>query len=257
MPTPCSITWNGHSLPAVSCDTLPAGAATTGPEDRVPSTVPAVCDGIRPGARLMAPAGCTLAWILSDAEGNLYAATAGHCVAAGEGTPVDVETGGERITIGTVFFQVNNGEGYDFAVIRFDDAVKGDVNPAMCHWGGPVALAAGGDAGAGDTVRQYGHGIAISVAPETRARSASISYVTAEGYGFHGTVTNGDSGSPVMTADGKALGVLNTLGTSMSIGGNTRVHVGGADTLLSQGIALVQDAKNVELSLVTAPLADV
>ncbi|MGB0653509.1 MAG: hypothetical protein ACPGQL_09945 [Thermoplasmatota archaeon] len=244
------------ALPLAALDTSaslddPVGCV----EELTAGGIPVPCDGIRPGARITSPSGCTLAWILED-EGDLYATTAGHCV-GGVGDVVRIDPGnGPEVDIGTVVYAINQGDSQDFAVIDIYPEVEGDVNPQLCHWGGPTGMVTG-DVERGDVVRQYGHGIAISVLPETRARSGLVSYDSGTSYGFYGVVTNGDSGSPVMMADGSALGVLNTLGTSFSFSGNPDdivAHVGGAGTRLDQGLALFEAAGGAELSLVTAPL---
>ncbi len=124
------------------------------------------CPGIRPGSALVLPAGpvdlayCTLAFLIEDNNGTLYAATAGHCVDPDLGAPTeDIRVHGVDQPIGDVAFEwceggdstgQGCGVGMDFALIELNDPFQPDspafnkdlydehVNPAMCHWGAPT-----------------------------------------------------------------------------------------------------------------------
>jgi hypothetical protein len=105
----------------------------------------------------------------------------------------------------------------DLALVKVDPADVSKVNPSVPFWGGPTGLDTDGTA-TGDRVWTYGNsslraGISL-LSPHT---GISLGDQAADGGWSHPlyTVTPGipgDSGSGFMTAGGKAIGVLSTLG---------------------------------------------
>lgn len=157
--------------------------------------------GIRPGARMTAPAGCTFNFVYTD-EIDLFIGTAGHCV-SGAGVRVSAQGIGQ---FGTVVYRVSLNESADFALIKVDPIRAPQVSPALCEWGGPTAVHSGG-AARGTLIREYGWGVATSLSAETRARTLVLDRKTATSAYWDGVGSGGDSGAPLVTEDGKALAI--------------------------------------------------
>lgn len=208
-----------------------------------PPLVPGPCGNNRPGGAL---GFCTRAWQVTDDEGRLYVATAGHCI----------PHVGWTFSFGTAVYKRADGVGADFGLILVDDVVAPGFDPAMCHWGGPVAAATDADAGFGDVVRMYGHGMGFGQVEATRARSGVLDSFGVDSFTYVGPVMQGDSGSPVMLADGLALGVhthgLNGIGGVQLPITTPTVKWG---TRLDAGLAMAEADLGVDLTLLTAPLA--
>ena len=96
----------------------------------------------------------------------------------------------------------------DFSLIRLDPGVE--ASPEMCNYGGPTGI--NDDISDGPKVLEYfGNGIGIgSTVP---ARSAvALGFPNADHVYAAGLALPGDSGSGVITDDGRAVGVLVTTG---------------------------------------------
>lgn len=210
---------------------------------------------IQPGARIY-PSRCTFNVVWSDASGALYIGAAAHCVSLGQRVSgVDV---GE---IGTVVYD-NGTSGdsrpwMDYALIRIDEDKYDLVDPALRFWGGPTGIQ--DTFVPGTPVLQYGHGLVISYTEFTRPREGVLETVFGyDGFGNEGRLEGwylasfpalgGDSGSLVLTADGKALGVAIGLAPTWGQPG----IVNGPTFLLIQEV-LAMDG--FDLELVTSPLA--
>ncbi|MDQ3956752.1 MAG: hypothetical protein M3273_00355 [Actinomycetota bacterium] len=134
----------------------------------------------------------------------------------------------------------------DFAVIRLDPGVKS--NPSMCHFGGPTGL--NSELTASPTLlHHYGNGIAIgwalparsAVAPEMRDRRSVLAY---------GAAYEIDSGSPVISDDGRAVGVLVAVRAAPEPG-----EQGVVITRLAPQVAEAEDVLGIDLRLLRAPLS--
>ena len=105
----------------------------------------------------------------------------------------------------------------DFALVKVDAADVGKVNPSIPFWGGPTGIDTDGTA-AGDQVYTYGNSsLRAGLAPLSPHTGISLGDAAADGGWSHPlyTVTPGvpgDSGSAFISADGKAIGALSTLG---------------------------------------------
>ena len=157
------------------------------------------CAPIGPGARMTAPGGCTLNFVVTDGT-ELYIGTAGHCV--GLGSRVSVAG---RADIGTTILDGARG---DWAFIRIDPEDRAFVDPTMRGWGGPSAVRA---PMTGEVVLHYGWGASLGQIDATRARAGEVLVgipgSTSSTVIYAGAVDGGDSGSPVMTATGEAGGI--------------------------------------------------
>jgi len=200
----------------------PAPAAATPPQDAVelshgfwtPYMHLAALDiprGIRPGAWLqIGAANCTAAFVVQDPAGALYITTAGHCTEH-VGQRVSVKEGvlvaalGDMVPFGTVVARWPAG--LDAALVRIDEDKYPQVNPRMTGWGGPTGLATA-NPGTASVVKHYGWGWVTWYDFSTRCRAGVFNSWQANTWWYAGIGGGGDSGSAVMTADGKALGIL-------------------------------------------------
>lgn len=218
-----------------------AGAFTIGGQRcnliEVPAATPVgitSCPGVRPGALVESEVGvCTLNFLFTGADGRRYIGTAGHCIVgegpsggdAGERTwapgtgPVARDSEGNRI--GEFSYAVLE-DPKDFALIRLDPGVP--ASPDMCHFGGPTGTNA--DRAAGPVVlHHYGNGIVVgTVLP---ARSGLAFGMPAPDHVLATAVAvPGDSGSGVISSDGRAVGVLVALGVGLGAIGTDGVDLG-------------------------------
>jgi hypothetical protein len=249
--TPASFTLGGAkcSLIAVPAadGTRPVGVGT--------------CPGVRPGAEVQTEIGlCTLNFLFEAPDHQRFIGTAGHCILgsgpvadnAGEktwpkgGGPVAKDSTGHRI--GEFAYAILQ-EPKDFSLIRLDPGVE--ASPEMCDFGGPTGV--NDDINGQPKVLEYwGNGIGIgSTVP---ARSAvAVGFPNADHVYAAGLALPGDSGSAVISDDGRAVGVLVTTG----------VHGFGYDengldfgtmgiTRLAPQMAQASKVLGTQLSLVTA-----
>jgi hypothetical protein len=197
---------------------------------------PAATAPVHPGVQTFTEgAQCTANFVFSDG-GDVFIGQAAHCSGTGGatetdgclaqslplGTPVEV-TGATRP--GTLVYNSwiemqQNGEtnadacAYnDFALIKLDPADHSRVNPSVPFFGGPVAL--GAPAATGASVYSYGNS-SLRFGITQLSPKYGISLGNAGG-GWSTkayTVTPGvpgDSGSGMLDAQGRAIGVLSTL----------------------------------------------
>ena len=108
--------------------------------------------------------------------------------------------------VGTVS-HMTSGEGVpgnDWALVRIDPAVasKWGVNPAVPVVGGPQGIYTACDV---TPVVHYGHGYGAAVA-QGKLEGGLATNWNSTGFGWTGFGAPGDSGSAVLTADGRAAG---------------------------------------------------
>jgi hypothetical protein len=187
--------------------------------------------------------------VFSDAAGNTYVGYAAHCAGTGSstdtngcstdsvplGTPVDFTNDGNLASEGTIVghgtlvyssWITEHGLGTtdpdtcaynDLALVKVDAADVSKVNPSVPFWGGPTGIDTDGTA-AGDQVWTYGNSsLRAGLSPLSPHTGISLGDDAADGGWSHPLYTvspgiPGDSGSGFMSADGKAIGVLSTLG---------------------------------------------
>ena len=223
------------------------------------STSPAVagpvgttsCAGVHPGALVTSPRGsCTLNFLFSGSDGNRYIGTAGHCILDAYSSGVVYPSGSGPVAkvdgqrAGEFAYAVMDG-GRDFALIRLDTNVP--AWPEMSHFGGPTAMYTERSL-TPVVLHHFGHGLVTG--QYTRARSMlAPNTFSAQGVAAIGTGLWGDSGSGVISSDGRAVGVLVTLGgywfPSVGTNGITR---------LDYQLPFAQAALGVTLTLQTAPM---
>lgn len=168
--------------------------------------------GIRPGAWIIAPAGCTTNFVFGNAP-NYFIGTAGHCTSVGDQVTL-VAAPGVLMNIGTTVKSVDRGVGNDFALIDGKPAMEQYVNPSMAYFGGPTGA---GNPRSGDVVEHSGHGLVIGTGGTPRA-GVVVYRGNGDGgdaFAWVGAASPGDSGSAVRLANGQAAGDL----THLVVGG--------------------------------------
>ena len=161
--------------------------------------------GVAAAGCIVAPAGCTANFVFTDGASR-YIGTARHCVdSIGQEVTMQVDTT-TLATVGTVS-HMTSGEGEpgnDWALVRIDPAVaaKWGVDPRVPVVGGPNGIFTGCELQA---VKYYGHGYGVLVAQGKPEFGVATNWYD-DGYGWTGFGAPGDSGSPVLVADGRAAG---------------------------------------------------
>lgn len=170
--------------------------------------------GIRPGAWIISPAGCTTNFVFGS-EGKYSIGTAGHCVERGDEVTI-VAAPGLLMTIGKASKSVDNGIGDDFALIDIYPEMQQHVNPSMAYFGGPTAA---GSPQVGDIVEHAGHGLVLGTGGTPRAGVTVYrgpgEERRSDAFAWDGAASPGDSGSPVRLLTGEAAGDL----THLVVGG--------------------------------------
>jgi hypothetical protein len=238
----------------------------------VPAVAPPVgtgaCPGVRPGAIVLTDVGqCTLNFLFRGSDGGRYIGTAGHCIlgaspiggdvgetswAPGKG-PIARDSAGNRI--GEFAYAILQ-DPKDFSLIRLDPQTQ--ANAAMCHFGGPTGVNDDRPGLLAQPVQPvvlewFGNGVvAGSVLP---ARSAIAAGMPSPDHVFaQGVATPGDSGSGVISSDGRAVGALVTVGLhtgTLGLAGGDAGLVG--ITRLTPQVERAQQVLATNLVLQSAP----
>lgn len=232
----------------------------------VPAAAPAgtgSCPGVRPGAIVNSDTGqCSFNFLFNGSDGRRYMGTAGHCI-LGE-SPVGGDVGEESWAPGTgpeardadgnrigEFAYAILQDPKDFAVVRLDPGVE--ASPQMCHFGGPTGTNT--DQGSSPVVlNHFGNGVGVgSVLP---ARSAvAFGMPNADHVYAAGAVVPGDSGSGIISSDGRAVGVIVTTGLHTGSLGTGGIDAGAMGiTRLAPQEARAEQVLGLGLTLQTAPL---
>jgi hypothetical protein len=224
--------------------------ADAGPRHRVTHWAPAAKATVHPGTMMYTKgAQCTANFVYTDRTGHVYVGYAAHCAGLGEstdtdgcstkslplGTRVTFTEGGSLVDAGTrlatgrlaysswstmqkIGTSAADTCAYnDIALVRVAAKDVRKVNPSVPFWGGPTGIDTDGTA-AGDPVYTYGNssirGGVEQLSPHT---GVSLGDDAADGGWSHPLYTAspgipGDSGSGFLSAGGKAIGILSTLG---------------------------------------------
>ena len=209
---------------------------------------PAASAKIHPGVMMYTDgAQCTANFVFSDDAGNTYVGYAAHCAGTGAatdtngcdtqslplGTKVTFNEGGSLVDEGTqlgtgtlaysswlTMQRVNetnaNACDYnDLALVKVDAKDVANVNPSIPFWGGPTGINTGGTQ-AGDKLYTYGNSslrggvsvlsphVGVSLGDDGNGWTHALYSVTPG--------VPGDSGSAFVDGNGKAIGVLSTIG---------------------------------------------
>jgi hypothetical protein len=234
----------------------------------VPTATPVgtgTCPGTRPGAIVQSDIGqCTLNFLFGGSDGRRYIGTAGHCIlgespiggdvgerswAPGAG-PEARDAAGNRV--GEFAYAILQ-DPKDFALIRLDTQTP--ASAGMCHFGGPTGINDDRPGLAQPVVLNYfGDGVAVGTL--LPARSALAFGMPDPDHVFaQGVAVPGDSGSAVISSDGRAVGVLITVGVHSDSIGTTGLDAGDVGiTRLSPQLERAQQQLAVSLTLQQAPL---
>lgn len=230
------------------------------------------CEGVRPGAilRIPHPDGdrvCTANFLFRGVDEHrnthAYIGTAGHCILgeglfaadSGEKTwplgqgPEVQSLDGRRI--GEFAYAIERRDPVrDFALVRLDAGAP--ARPDMCHFGGPTAM--NNDVSTTLTALHfYGHGDIVSWGVPARTIYAT-SMTSPEQVQAVGISNRGDSGAGVITSDGRAVGLVVTLGPQAYL--RTRNPEPGFIGIMRIGphIERAEKVLRQDLQLRTAPL---
>jgi hypothetical protein len=216
----------------------------------------AACSGVRPGALVeVRGAVCTLNFVFRAPGRQRFVGTAGHCVPGPDGEEAygerswgprrgPVALDGDGVPIGRAAYAVLNGR-QDFALIRLRRKVRADRS--VCTFGGPTGVNA--DTTAETTVLHFhGNGaVAGELAPAREL--VAFGMRDPDSVFAYGAATPGDSGAGVLSDDGRAVGVLVTLGLHSGSGEAGIVGI----TRLAPQLQRAQKTLDTRLRLLIAP----
>jgi hypothetical protein len=226
----------------------------------VPTAAPPVgtgsCPGVRPGAIVESDTGqCTFNFLFLGSDGRRYIGTAGHCILPSDGEqswapgtgPEARDGNGQRV--GEFAYAILQ-DPKDFSLIRLDAGVP--ASPQMCHFGGPTGV--NDDQPPGNvTLNHFGQGIGVGTVLPARSAIA-LGMPDPDHVYAMGAVVPGDSGSGIISADGRAVGVIVTVGVHLnSIGFPTSDAGTVGITRLSPQRARAEQVLGIGLTLQTAP----
>jgi hypothetical protein len=225
-----------------------AGPADAGP--RPPRWAPAAEAKIHPGTMMYTKgAQCTANFVYRDKAGRVYVGYAAHCAGLGEATDTDgckakslpldtkvsfneggsVADEGTRLATGKLVYSswrtmhrlgttdANTCAYNDLALVKVKPRDVSKMNPSIPFWGGPTGIDTDGTA-AGDRVYTFGNSsLRAGITQLSPHTGISLGDTATDGGWSHPLYTitpgvPGDSGSAFVSADGKAIGVLSTLG---------------------------------------------
>jgi hypothetical protein len=210
---------------------------------------------IRPGVRVVTGGQCTSSFLFEDqATGDLFLGLASHCVDE-VGQEADIyNVSDEPFATGTVAYRsFDHTDAHDFALVEIPDEVADRAHPAVLQFGGPTGLADSDAFTVGEHVVSYGNSQLRQGLEPTNPREGYLtnpgeqeSDITALTPGIPG-----DSGSGVMDDQGRALGVLITVGVSASVGTDGAGTGTNGITNLDVALAFAEDQTGMDLELQT------
>jgi hypothetical protein len=233
LPLTAGAAGSGHEAGSAATQTTPTAKAvafTLGAQPCSLIPVPAAggttpvatgaCPGVRPGALVQTEVGlCTDNFLFQGANGDRFIGTAGHCILGKGPKPGDA---GEKVwpkgtgpeakdekgkRIGEFAYAILQ-DPKDFSLIRLDPGVQ--ASPEMCNFGGPTGI---NDDITPDTVTLEYFGNGVGAGSTIPARSAVALGLSNPDHVYAlGLALPGDSGSGVISQDGRAVGVLVTTG---------------------------------------------
>ncbi|MEX2459045.1 MAG: hypothetical protein WD770_08680 [Actinomycetota bacterium] len=214
------------------------------------------CPGVRPGAIVESDAGqCTFNFVFNGSDGRSYIGTAGHCILPGDGEqswapgtgPEARDASGARV--GEFAYAVLQ-DPKDFSLIRLDPGVP--VNPQMCHFGGPTGINSA-TTSATTVLHHFGQGLGVGLLVPGRS-AVAVGMPDPDHVFAMGAVVPGDSGSGIISSDGRAVGVIVTTGVHIASLGTSGVDAGLMGvTRLAPQLARANQVTGVSYSIVTAP----
>lgn len=195
--------------------------------------------------------GCTANFVFAGNDGRYYLGTAGHCTLAesnvsgdvgefayGPGQGAQVRDGNGRV-IGRIAYAIQE-DPYDFALIRLEPGI--DFGTALPHWGPTTGINT--VTAPGPTVlRWVGHGLVIGDVLYARTGLALGTSNPDQIFGL-GVIAPGDSGSPVVDDQGRAVGVNVAIGAAVGTEGGVQIV-----TRLAPQLARAESLTGVDFTL--------
>jgi hypothetical protein len=228
--------------------------ACSPPEPPLPRTPLSSAEDVQPGAGIYTDRGlCTLNFAF---EGN-YVGTAGHCAlgvgerhvwAEGIGPTVS-DVSGRRIGR---FVYADSIYPKDFALIKVDPGIN--VWPRI-----PIPYASvvrvNRDVSAQPALLEFtGMAAALSDAAAVRIATSALGFSDPNVIDAQGVTNVGDSGAPVITTDGSAVGVVVASGVFARPPGQASAQAGTMMiTRLGPQIDAAEEATGIALDLITSP----
>ena len=221
------------------------------------------CAGVRPGALARTPTGdCTFGYhfVARGEKGEIiarYMATAGHCIIDeglrtwGPGAGPIISDANSR-QVGQVAYARVDAT-HDFALVSLFSTVL--ANSQVCVFGGPIGIDSSVRSGT-EAVSHYGQGIGISAVMP--ARSGVSRYLSDyREVRIDSVTTISDSGSPLVSANGRALGMIKSIiadpnGAVRAL--RLRPQMDAAGASLGQSLELVTAPRATPIG--DTPLAD-
>lgn len=176
---------------------------------------------------------CTFNFIFTDGSAR-YVGTAAHCIDPdpnGKSIGQRVRSGSVDETLGRIGSSneigsvvVSDGD-IDFALVKLDPGVS--ISPDVRGWGGPSAVASPSETAVGDQVLFTGYGLGPGDTAVSRPRTGVISSDDDQRHMTDIPATYGDSGGPILLKNGKAYGVIGSIGIGALETGPTISYVLG------------------------------
>jgi hypothetical protein len=220
------------------------------------------CPGVRPGAVVESDNGqCTFNFLFQGSSGARYIGTAGHCILGDDPLGGDA---GEQAWVAGSGPEARDGAGNrigefayailqdpkDFALIRLDPGVAASAQ--MCHFGGPTGVNSD-ITSAPVTLQHFGQGVGVGTVLPARSALA-LGMPDPDHVYAAGAVVPGDSGSGIISADGRVVGVIVTTGLHAGSLGTSGIDAGSMGvTRLAPQVARAQSRLGVSLDLQEAP----
>lgn len=217
---------------------------------------------IRPGVQIVTEGSqCTSNFIFRDqVSSDLFIGLAAHCVDhVGQSSTIRGVNGGVAATGDVAYVSFDHAD-HDFGLVRIPESDEDLVHPAMLHFGGPTGIADTGQLVGGEKFLFYGNsGFRLGIEQSNWHEG----YVTFTGeYDSYGHAVTpgipGDSGSGLLDAEGRALGVLVTVGASVSTASTNPFTWAGTNgfTNLDAAVSFAENETGMELELQIWELLD-
>lgn len=203
--------------------------------------------GIRPGQLIILGGGslCTSNFVFTNAAGEFFIGTAGHCGNVGDQVTMLYLPGG-LVDIGNVVLSTGDaGIGNDFALIKIKPELYGDVSPSLAYWGGPTGVYGG----TGPAVVQHaGWGLVVGTGGTPRV-GLGLDWGP-NAWRFESAITPGDSGSGAIVLGGQAAGNI----THIAVDGSLFPPVFMTGTSMTKILQIADGYQHATCSAIPWPL---
>lgn len=233
--------------------------------------VPA-CPGIHPGVPFLARVGnqVSVHFVFAAVDG-IYVGSCAHCVVGGPANPTPADgwfpSALPNRTIDTSLGSTTPPDAdivwtdpawlsgtdvtHDVALLKVRPHLWWAVSPDLLTWGGPTGIHDQPWLDPGP-VRQSGQGLGSAGTPLESRQGVLLDWAGGARFSYVGAAQDGDSGSPVLDADNRAVGFLThatgTSGDNVSPGERGTIH----GLHIEHFMATVEAATGIQLRLVLA-----